>query len=825
MSQEINDSIDFEQDPLSDQYANVMGNEGSSGRVVYDVPRGTDLSAAHTLASLHGPVGDGISSSAMSRPYPDEQPSWNQQDPISRLEQQQTQFFDHLIAKLDSWQASTKEMVFSQIGQQLQSQSHQQIDENNKLILKIKAQVQNGIVKSQQLTERFIKEDLNPRADLAREDREMFRQTLFGNQDHLEQEMTQQTKILANIKEFQNRTSHKVDATGDTLRQSIESLTIAVTTMSESVTSSQEKLMDRWDRFENTIMDSVATMQTRHHHDMDSISNRLEQHLQKHEEIQQNITQVGRNLERIMYDYTRPYQGVGMDGCFQPHGSFQAEPNNQGAENSQYKELPSRRPNKAKEPSYISKRKGKGSKKYDSSSSSSSSESDSDSDDSDGSIRTGRLGRTTYRNHRSPKSKHKSLKSNPFDGSEKWKVWYERFKVGTKQWKTDEKLDAMLQLMKGKAADFVFDQLPKETLRNYQALKAELKNRYRKVENPETYAVMFANRSQHATETVQDFAAELTMLYDKAHPHRDAKTRREDLMRRWLDGVRDKKAAKQVEFVKTPKTMEEAIDAFIKLQGLNSNSNPNKASKVANFYESDDPGNDNQLATQDVRFIKSSGGAAFQSQNNPQGFNNQKQKQGGNYNSNFQRLQYNRPSQNNSPQDQGQRYNQQSFGQQSQQTFGSPRRYNSYQQGNQNVQSYGGYNQQNSSPARRDFTCFKCGGLNHMAKNCLVQVAPAQPRYSTPPSMATGGLSLFGGQLHQPSAGFSALDDGNQQPPVQQPMYMYQMAPPPLSPSYQAPNSNTWNSTIPKVIDDGTLPAQNTQQVASAPVSSPSPVN
>ena len=817
MFEDMNDSIDFDQEALPTQYTSIMGGEISSSRVLYDVPRGTDIGAAQTLASLQGAAGDDRTNIAMQRsierpgstPWTpqDSSPHLEPQDPISHLERQQAQLFDKLHGKLETWQAGTREMIHStilaQMDRKLQSVSHQQMDEYNKLVLEVRAQVQSGVIKAQQLTEKSIHEDLNPQADMARDDRERLRLAISGNQDKLEVQLNQQhMETVARIQECQDRTCHKIDAMGETLKESMESLAIAVTAMNSSVTVAQEKMMERLDRFQTSVTESLAAIQARHNHDMDSISHRLEQNLQKHDDSQQTITQMGRNLERIMYDYTRPDQAVGMDRCSPYHGSIRAESYYQ-AEPSQHRELPSNREKKVRESSYLSKRSSKGPRKQvladtDSSSSSNSSDSDSDTEDSDGSIQTGRLGRSKHKNHRSQRS-HKGLKSNPFDGSEKWKVWYKRFKVGTKKWRTSEKLDAMLQLMKGKAADFVFDQLPDETLQDYGALKAELKNRYRKVENPETFAVMFANRSQQATESVQDFAAELTMLYDKAHPHRDARTRREDLRRRWLDGVRDRKAAKQVEFVKNPRTMEEAIDAFVKLQGLNSGSHVHKASKVANFYDSDSDSNQQQ-ETQDVRFTRSSGGGNIsQGQNNPQGFNNQNQRQNGNYN-NFPRQQFNRQSQQNSQQgfqqsNQGQYYNQQPP-----RNYGSPRRSNGYQQGNQNFQSRSGNNQQTNPQSRAgDFKCFNCGGLNHMAKNCPTQVASSQTRYNAPPSMPTDGLSLYGGQLRQPAGISVNTFDGIQPSPqlqqaVTSPLSMYQMPPAPLSPPYQAQNSTAWNT-------------------------------
>jgi hypothetical protein len=58
---------------------------------------------------------------------------------------------------------------------------------------------------------------------------------------------------------------------------------------------------------------------------------------------------------------------------------------------------------------------------------------------------------------------------------------------------------------------------------------------------------------------VEDYAAELKRLYDKAHSDRDAATRREDLLRRFLDGISDDRARFQVEYVKEPADIDEAV--------------------------------------------------------------------------------------------------------------------------------------------------------------------------------------------------------------------------------------------------------------------------
>ena len=62
---------------------------------------------------------------------------------------------------------------------------------------------------------------------------------------------------------------------------------------------------------------------------------------------------------------------------------------------------------------------------------------------------------------------------------------------------------------------------------------------------------------------MEEFAAELKKLYSEAHPRRDSLTRQEDLLRRFFDGLLDDKTRVQVEYVKDPKTIDEAVDAVV----------------------------------------------------------------------------------------------------------------------------------------------------------------------------------------------------------------------------------------------------------------------
>ena len=81
-----------------------------------------------------------------------------------------------------------------------------------------------------------------------------------------------------------------------------------------------------------------------------------------------------------------------------------------------------------------------------------------------------------------------------------------------------------------------------------------------------TYGAQFSHRCQKANESVEEYAAELKRLYDKAHANRDEETRREDLLRRFLDGLYDEKARFQVEYITEPSDIDEAVYQVVDFQ-------------------------------------------------------------------------------------------------------------------------------------------------------------------------------------------------------------------------------------------------------------------
>lgn len=161
-----------------------------------------------------------------------------------------------------------------------------------------------------------------------------------------------------------------------------------------------------------------------------------------------------------------------------------------------------------------------------------------------------------------------------FSGTETWEVWLNRFNDVAKRfdWTEEEKLDEILPKLTGNAGEFVFGQLSSETRGNFQLLTKELGFRFKRIESSKTYSMQFSSRNQKPGETVENYAADLKRLYDKAHKGRDLKTRCEDLLRRFFDGLVDEEAKVQVEFVKSPSSIDSAVADVVNFMETRRNS-------------------------------------------------------------------------------------------------------------------------------------------------------------------------------------------------------------------------------------------------------------
>ena len=148
------------------------------------------------------------------------------------------------------------------------------------------------------------------------------------------------------------------------------------------------------------------------------------------------------------------------------------------------------------------------------------------------------------------------------------KIYYNRFIAIAKLegWSVHDKLRELLPRLQGPAAEFVFDQLRLDIANDFSALVKELNNRFRKVDTVRSYVTQFKCRNQKSGESVEEFSVELKRLYDKGYGNHDEDSRREDLLRRFLDGIIDENARFQVEFNKDPFDIDEAVTSIVTYQ-------------------------------------------------------------------------------------------------------------------------------------------------------------------------------------------------------------------------------------------------------------------
>ena len=174
---------------------------------------------------------------------------------------------------------------------------------------------------------------------------------------------------------------------------------------------------------------------------------------------------------------------------------------------------------------------------------------------------SGRNFQSRWQVRQSTKPYVSDVKLPPFNGKEDWKVWITRFEAMARRynWNDETKVDNLIPRLQGKAGDFVFNQLSYETMSSYTELVKELNSRFRTIETQKSYAAKFSQRVQKKDETAEEYAAELKRLYSKAYKSRDNKTRQEDLVRRFLDGMKDNEARFEIEFHKEPEDIDQAV--------------------------------------------------------------------------------------------------------------------------------------------------------------------------------------------------------------------------------------------------------------------------
>ena len=94
------------------------------------------------------------------------------------------------------------------------------------------------------------------------------------------------------------------------------------------------------------------------------------------------------------------------------------------------------------------------------------------------------------------------------------------------EWSYRGKFSELLPCVQGRAGEFVYEHARSNFIRLYKL---------RKLDTSRTIGAKFSNHNQEQVESAEEYAAELKRLYDNVHANRNQDTRREGLLRKFLN--------------------------------------------------------------------------------------------------------------------------------------------------------------------------------------------------------------------------------------------------------------------------------------------------
>ena len=175
-----------------------------------------------------------------------------------------------------------------------------------------------------------------------------------------------------------------------------------------------------------------------------------------------------------------------------------------------------------------------------------------------------------------------------FDGQIRWQTFINQFEAVTHYWPVDQRLHHLLASLTGEAADYVFD-LDRGSRSNYFHLVEELERRFHVAETPQTCARQFYRRKLRSTETLRQFAADLKVLIRKAYPRGvNCVAMEQMLIKQFFDGLDDEDLRYNVEYLKMPYRLDEAVDLVMEhdeFKGLKRGVEKNRVRVIASQHE------------------------------------------------------------------------------------------------------------------------------------------------------------------------------------------------------------------------------------------------
>ena len=168
-----------------------------------------------------------------------------------------------------------------------------------------------------------------------------------------------------------------------------------------------------------------------------------------------------------------------------------------------------------------------------------------------------------------------------FDGTKSWEGFV-RPLMGLAEacgWSEEEKHFRLVSSLRGKAAEYVFQQLDAEAVKSFDTLVKELGKRFGDRQLPNSYIAQLEARKLQPKEKLAEFVADIRRLVSRGYPTADQITRETIALRHFLKGLPDQQMAVSVGMT-TPKSLEDATTAVENFLSLRDNVGSGKAHRI-----------------------------------------------------------------------------------------------------------------------------------------------------------------------------------------------------------------------------------------------------
>ena len=162
-----------------------------------------------------------------------------------------------------------------------------------------------------------------------------------------------------------------------------------------------------------------------------------------------------------------------------------------------------------------------------------------------------------------------------FNGTGAWEGFIRPF-MGLAEacgWSPEEKKFRLMSGLKGKAAEFVFQQLDPSITTDFDTLVSALESRFAERRTQNAWLALLESRKLSPKESLTEYVADIRRLVVRGYPTADAGTRDSIALRHFLKGLPDQQITVAVGMT-NPKTLEEARTAVENYTSLRENVSP-----------------------------------------------------------------------------------------------------------------------------------------------------------------------------------------------------------------------------------------------------------